>query len=276
MAFSTFLRRVASSTAPLLLRSFSASACALRQRSLSLVSAQSMILRHRWAFSSSFSSSSSFAMAKAPMNADASLLRVLESEIKCAEEGDDHKHVDEVPEGFPFEIEDKGMKFIRLKRIYQGKEKIEVVVGMPSLVKVPKVEEDKDEKGLRICSQASWRIPFIVRVSKDERVPALNFGCVAYPDEVIINSMSLIETQGGEEEEEDLLNYKGPDFNYLDERLKKAFYKYLELRGIMPLNTNFIHKYMINKDRREYLPWLRNLKAIVQKIFSNKGLFRCF
>ncbi|KAF3329087.1 Mitochondrial glycoprotein [Carex littledalei] len=264
MAFSRFLRRAASSTVPLLLRSFSASAST--SRPLSLISAQSMILRHRWAFSSSFSSSSSSAMAKAPT--DASLLRVIESEIKCAEECDDHEHVDEVPEGFPFEIEDeKGMNIIRLKRIYQGKEKIEVTVSMPSLVTGEEPEgedEDEDGEGEGANSQAQSHIPITVRVSKDGGAPALEFACTAYPDEVMIDSMSVIESRGGEEED-DLLNYEGPDFNDLDENLQKAFHKYLELRGITPLNTNFLHEYMINKDSHEYLLWLRNLKAFVQK-----------
>jgi complement component 1 Q subcomponent-binding protein len=263
MAFSRFLRRAASSAAPLLLRSFSASACA--SRPLSLVSAQSGLFRLRWA--SSFSSSSSSAMAKAPI--DASLLRVIESEIKCTEECDDHERVDEVPEGFPFEIEDEnGMNIIRLKRIYQGKEKIEVTVSMPSLVTGEEPEgEDEDDDKEGANSQAQSHIPIIVRVSKDEGAPTLEFACTAYPDEVVIDSMSVIESRGGEEEEEEdgLLAYEGPDFNDLDENLQKAFHKYLELRGITPLNTNFLHEYMINKDSREYLLWLRNLKAFVQK-----------
>lgn len=209
MAFSRFLRRAASSAAPLLLRSFSASACA--SRPLSLVSAQSGLLRHRWAFSPTFSSSSSSAMAKAPI--DASLLRVIESEIKCAEECDDHEHVDEVPEGFPFEIEDEnGMNIIRLKRIYQGKEKIEVTVSMPSLVTGEEPEgEDEDEEGEGANSQAQSHIPITVKVSKDEGAPALEFACTAYPDEVVIDSMSVIESREGGEED-DLLSYEGPDF----------------------------------------------------------------
>jgi complement component 1 Q subcomponent-binding protein len=46
----------------------------------------------------------------------------------------------------------------------------------------------------------------------------------------------------------------------LDENLQRAFHKYLELRGISPMTTNFLHEYMINKDSREYLLWLRKLK----------------
>ena len=51
----------------------------------------------------------------------------------------------------------------------------------------------------------------------------------------------------------------------LDENLQKAFNKYLELRGITAITTNFLHEYMINKDSREYLHWLQSLKEFVEK-----------
>lgn len=50
----------------------------------------------------------------------------------------------------------------------------------------------------------------------------------------------------------------------LDENLQRAFHKYLELRGITPMTTNFLHEYMINKDSREYLFWLNKLKDFVK------------
>lgn len=50
----------------------------------------------------------------------------------------------------------------------------------------------------------------------------------------------------------------------LDENLQKSFHKYLEIRGIKPSTTNFLHEYMINKDTREYKNWLKKLKQFVQ------------
>lgn len=50
----------------------------------------------------------------------------------------------------------------------------------------------------------------------------------------------------------------------LDENLQKAFHKYLEIRGIKPSTTNFLHEYMINKDSKEYLMWLKNVKAFIK------------
>ena len=50
----------------------------------------------------------------------------------------------------------------------------------------------------------------------------------------------------------------------LDENLQKAFHKYLEIRGIKPSATNFLHEYMINKEHKEYTNWLMNLKKFVE------------
>lgn len=212
MAFSRFLRRAASSAAPLLLRPLSASPCA--SRPLSLLSPLPALLRHCPAFSSSSSSS---ALDKAKSTTDASLLRVIDSEIKCAEECDDHDRLEEAPEGFPFEIQDEqGMSIIRLTRHYQGKEHIEVTVSMPSLVtgeEPPEEPEDDQEDNEADHSQTQSHVPLTVRVSKDEGGPTLEFQCTAYPDEVVIDSMSVLEsTGGGEEDEDDLLAYEGPDF----------------------------------------------------------------
>ncbi|KDO48135.1 hypothetical protein CISIN_1g041661mg, partial [Citrus sinensis] len=67
------------------------------------------------------------------------------------------------------------------------------------------------------------------------------------------------------EASDDQLAYEGPDFGDLDENLQKAFHKYLEIRGIKASTTNFLQEYMINKDSKEYLGWLKNLKKFIEK-----------
>ncbi|KAM0844006.1 hypothetical protein ACQ4PT_057336 [Festuca glaucescens] len=51
----------------------------------------------------------------------------------------------------------------------------------------------------------------------------------------------------------------------LEENLQQALYKYLELRGITPLNAKILHQHMIGKDRRRYLLWLAKLSDFVRK-----------
>ncbi|XP_016167054.1 uncharacterized protein At2g39795, mitochondrial isoform X2 [Arachis ipaensis] len=188
---------------------------------------------------------------------DENLLRVIESEITCAQETDNHT-VDEAPSNFPFKILDQpGQQTIMLERTYQGEE-IKVEVHMPDLVTGEENDDgrDDDDESER-ASQSS--IPLSVSVYKKDG-PYLEFSCVAYPDEVVIDSLSVKNP----EPSEDQIAYEGPDFQDLDEGLQKSFHKYLEIRGIKPSTTNFLHEYMINKDSREYLVWLQKLKQFVE------------
>uniref|UniRef100_A0A6V7QWY7 Uncharacterized protein n=1 Tax=Ananas comosus var. bracteatus TaxID=296719 RepID=A0A6V7QWY7_ANACO len=171
MAFSAALRR-ASTSAPLLCRALGGGHGTFHSfllRSLPSVSRTAPSSP----FASPFSSSSS-AVAKKP-SSDSTLLRVIDSEIKCAEECDDHDRVEEIPEGFPFEVQDeKGLNIITLRRSYQG-ESIEVVVSMPSLVtgeepdREREAENGEDGEGAgeenERPSQSS--IPLTVNVTKE-------------------------------------------------------------------------------------------------------------
>ncbi|PPS12283.1 hypothetical protein GOBAR_AA08360 [Gossypium barbadense] len=91
--------------------------------------------------------------------------------------------------------------------------------------------------------------------------PSLEFSCTAFHDGIGIDSLSFRNPNP----EDDELAYEGPDFNDLDENLQKGFYKYLEVRGIKPSTTNYLREYMADKDNREYLLWLKNLKKFVEE-----------
>ncbi|KAL0915137.1 hypothetical protein M5K25_015536 [Dendrobium thyrsiflorum] len=143
---------------------------------------------------------------------DSELLRVIDAEIKCAEDCDDHGRVEEIPEGFPFEIQnEKGKNTITLKRCYHG-EKIEVLVSMPSLVTGEEPEHDRragrndEELKKERANQSS--IPLTINARKNEG-HGLEFCCTAYPDELVIDTMSFKETK---ESDEEMLAYQGPDF----------------------------------------------------------------
>ncbi|XP_061343559.1 uncharacterized protein At2g39795, mitochondrial-like [Gastrolobium bilobum] len=201
---------------------------------------------------------SSVASSKNMPTSDENLLRVIESEIDCAQETDDHGAVEEVPSNFPFKIVDSaGQQTIILERTYQGEE-IKVEVHMPDLVTGEENDDgnDDDDNESERASQSS--IPLSVSVSK-KGGPFLEFSCVAYPDEIVIDTLSVKNPDLAE----DQIPYEGPDFQDLDEGLQKSFHRYLEIRGIKPSTTNFLHEYMINKDSREYLVWLKKLRNFV-------------
>ncbi|XP_023763932.1 uncharacterized protein At2g39795, mitochondrial [Lactuca sativa] len=190
-------------------------------------------------------------------SSDESLLRVIESEIKCSEES--FEEGEGVPDGFPFELNDNpGQQTVSLSREYQG-EAILVEVEPSSLVTGQEDDEDddKDDNDTENDNQSS--IPMVVKVSKTGG-PCLEFGVTAYADEIVIDSLSVKDP----DMTDDQLPYEGPRFDELDENLQKAFHKYLEIRGIKPSVTNFLHEYMVNKEHREYTNWLKNLKKFVE------------
>ncbi|CAL0304476.1 unnamed protein product [Lupinus luteus] len=191
-------------------------------------------------------------------NADDNLVQVLDSEIKCALEDDNAQRQVEIPDDFPFEIEDNpGERTIQLKRQYQD-ETIKVQVDIPNVA--PEENEDGDDhEGEKNGYETS--IPLVVSVFKGGNGVSLEFGVTAFPDEVSIDSLSVKQP----EESEEQLAYEGPDFTDLDENLQKAFHKYLEIRGIKPSTTNFLQEYMFSKDHNEYLDWLKNLKNFIEK-----------
>jgi len=188
-------------------------------------------------------------------SADGSLVQVLQSEIDCALEDDPAENQVEIPDDFPFEIEDNsGERTIHLKREYQD-ETIKVQVDIPNVAPEGNEDEEDAEKNDNESS-----IPLVVSVFKGNGV-CLEFGVTAFPDEISIDSLSIRQP----EESEDQLAYEGPEFTDLDENLQKAFHKYLEIRGIKPSTTNFLQEYMFSKDNKEYLVWLKNLKNFIEK-----------
>ncbi|KAL0770148.1 hypothetical protein Bca101_035298 [Brassica carinata] len=160
------------------------------------------------------------------------------------------------PGSFPFKIEDNpGHQTVTLTREYKG-EHIKVVVSMPSFDSDENDDED-DEDGHSNGSS----IPLVVTVTKKSGL-SLEFSCMAFPDEIAIDALSVCN-QGSTLE--DKLANEGPDFECLDENLKKTFYKYLEIRGVKASTTNFLHQYMMRKVKREYLLWLKNVKKFMEE-----------
>ncbi|KAM1069467.1 hypothetical protein ACFX13_001407 [Malus domestica] len=252
MAFTSILRRSAFSLAPL------ASRLARGQRSYHGAVATAA---NHFNFSRKPTQPSPFVPTHryySSHSSDQSLIRVIESEIKCAEETDDLDKVEEVPSSFPFKIEDTpGIQTVTLKRTYQG-EDIQVEVHMPDLVIGEDDDDDnQDDDNDEHANKSS--IPLVVTVSKTDG-PVLEFSVTAYPDEFQIDSLAVKNP----EDSEDQIAYEGPDFHDLDENLQKAFHKYLEVRGIKPSTTNFLHEYMLSKDSKEYANWLQQLKSFVE------------
>ncbi|KAL3521138.1 hypothetical protein ACH5RR_019287 [Cinchona calisaya] len=172
--------------------------------------------------------------------------------------------VKEIPPSFPFKLQDNpGLYNATLTREYQG-ETIVVEVPIPFFGEyADNDDDDGDEKG----AQTQSELPLEVIVSKSCG-PCLRFGCTAFPDDIVIDSLSFRDPDISE----DQIGYAGPGFSEFSEKLQKAFHKYLEISGVNPSTTIFLLEYMINKDDREYVKWLKNLKKFVVEAELNGSL----
>ncbi|GLJ55245.1 hypothetical protein SUGI_1185310 [Cryptomeria japonica] len=209
-------------------------------------------------WNSSIESRASFAsLAVATSKTDENLIKVLDSEIQCAVESDPPNEDVVTPDTIPFTIEDKpGEHSVILRRKY-GNEDIKVeVLGIGMVDQEGEDDDDDDEEGK---GSQQPQLNFNVTISKGDG-PCLEFNCSAYPDEIVIDMMSTKQPKGND----DVLAYEGPAFTDLDENLQKSFHKYLEIRGVKGSLSNFLLEYMINKDSREYIRWLKNVKQFVE------------
>ncbi|KAM3218669.1 hypothetical protein P3L10_023200 [Capsicum annuum] len=193
-------------------------------------------------------------------SSDESLIKVIQSEILCAESTDGQDEVEEAaPEDFPFKIEDHPeQQTITLTREYQG-ESIDVEVHMPDLVTGGEDENDGNAEDDRESGNQS-QIPLVVRVSKKN---GLSLKLVSQLKlmrwQLKVCQSKILKLLRIRLLMKDLISRED-----LDENLQKAFHKYLEIRGFKPSTTNFLHEYMINKDPRKYVMWLENLKKFIE------------
>uniref|UniRef100_A0ACD5TQV6 Uncharacterized protein n=1 Tax=Avena sativa TaxID=4498 RepID=A0ACD5TQV6_AVESA len=181
---------------------------------------------------------------------DGVVLRVIDGVIRSQYRG----LVEEISSDFPFEIRGKeGLAEVTLTRSLKG-EQIEVFVSMPKLDQdedhsnsLSSSNENEEDKGK--TPPEEYSLPVKVTVSKADG-SALVFTCNAYPDDIVIKSLSIRQKLVGAEEGSMITYDECPDFREVDKNLQQTFHKYLELRGITPTTTKLLHEYMISKDRR--------------------------
>ncbi|KAG5403871.1 hypothetical protein IGI04_009990 [Brassica rapa subsp. trilocularis] len=181
------------------------------------------------------------------ITAQENLVSVLESQIESAvvneETPDDGEEEDKLPEGFPFRIIDTpGERVFFLTRKFEN-ETILVEIDPSAPFDEAKKEEPNDPQ-----AEVLIGISMVINVSKHDYAPCLEFLANAYIDEIVINAIYVRQPQ---------------ELSDLDENLQKAFHRFLEIRGIKPNITEFVADYLANKDRRERLQLLKDVKTFV-------------
>lgn len=162
----------------------------------------------------------------------------------------------DIPDDFPFKVQDKAGKRVIVLTRNCGDETINIVVDLLN-ARCENVEDDAVNSEEESEPQPS--VPLSVTVSKENGL-SLEFDVRAFPNKISICGISIKEATSSSNQ----LDCKGPAFSVVNESLQKSFYEYLEVRGLTGSTANFLLEYVISKDTKEYTRWLKNIKNFVE------------
>ncbi|TQD95487.1 hypothetical protein C1H46_018899 [Malus baccata] len=116
----------------------------------------------------------------------------------------------------------------------------------------------KGVAGLR--NDVQLHITMIVNIFKKEGGNVLEIMCSAWLDSTEINKLFIRKP-----EKMPAQPYAGPEFKELDDELQDSLYEFLEARSINDDFTSFLHEYMKNKDKTEFIRWMGTVKSFIGK-----------
>ncbi|XP_075511078.1 uncharacterized protein At2g39795, mitochondrial-like [Primulina tabacum] len=158
-----------------------------------------------------------------------------------------------IPEFDAFKVEEKpGEQWIRLSRKFGAAEEIKIEVTMFDGSLPIKKDGDDAEDGVQL------HITLIVEIFKEENKDVMQFVCSAWPDSIEIRKVFIRRCDQIKD-----CPYTGPRFKELDDELQDSLYDFLEARGIDDDLAVFLHQYITNKDKTEYIRWLEKVKSFV-------------
>ncbi|KAE9467707.1 hypothetical protein C3L33_00388, partial [Rhododendron williamsianum] len=185
---------------------------------------------------------------------EGNILRLLRNEIQY--ELDRSPPFQPVPEFNSFSVDERpGEQWIRLNKNFGENEEIKVEVTMfDGSVPVKKTGNLTTEEDVTL------HITLIVDIFKGEGSKVLEFVCSAWPDSVEIQKVFMRgrDQMAG-------LPYTGPGFKELDDELQNSLYKFLEARGVNDDLAVFLHGFMKNKDKTEFIRWMGTVKSFIEK-----------
>ncbi|XP_023004841.1 uncharacterized protein At2g39795, mitochondrial-like [Cucurbita maxima] len=177
---------------------------------------------------------------------EGSILRLLRNEIRY--ELERHPPDQPVTKFGAFTIDERpGEQWIRLEREYGENENIKIEVTMFDHARTPPGED------------VLLHITIIVNINKRDSSEVLEIMCSAWPNDLEIDR--LLTRRG---EKMPAQPYAGPEFKELDDDLQNSLYDYLEARGVDDQLAVFLHKYVKNKDKTEFIRWMETVKAFIE------------
>ncbi|XP_073146249.1 uncharacterized protein At2g39795, mitochondrial isoform X2 [Henckelia pumila] len=179
------------------------------------------------------------------------LLRLIRYEIQY--ELDRSPPSPPIPEFDAFKVEEKpGEQWIRLTRKFGATEEIKVEVTMFDGSLPIKKDGADAEDGVQL------HITLVVELFKEESNDVMQFVCSAWPDSIEISKVFIRKRDQIKDH-----SHTGPRFKELDDELQDSLYDFLEARGIDDDLAVFLHQYITNKDKTEYIRWLEKVKSFV-------------
>ncbi|KAL1809752.1 hypothetical protein ACET3Z_026742 [Daucus carota] len=147
-----------------------------------------------------------------------------------------------------------GEQWIRLSRKFGENEEIKVEVTMfDGAVPV------KKKGGVDTDDNVELHITMIVDIFKGDGNSVLEFVCSAWSSSIQIQKvfMRAHDRMTGHP-------YTGPIFKDVDDSLQDSLYDYLETRGINDDLAGFLHAYIKNKDKSEFIRWMGNVSDFIR------------
>ncbi|CAL9215168.1 unnamed protein product [Arabidopsis halleri] len=180
------------------------------------------------------------------------ILRLIRSEIQSEL---DHSPILKLEDRFgPFTVDERpGEQWISLRRNFGDKEdiKIEATMFDGSVPSSKSTSSDPQDVQLHIT--------FIVNISKGDG-ETLEIMCSAWPDTIQISKFFVRKSSKNSPNA-----YIGPEFQEMEDELQDSVYRFLEERGISDGLAEFLHQYMKNKDKAEYIRWMETVKSYVEQ-----------
>ncbi|KAM0957078.1 hypothetical protein ACFX13_025883 [Malus domestica] len=186
---------------------------------------------------------------------EGNILRLLRREIQY--ELDHSPATQPVTKFKSFTVNDQpGEQWITLKRKFGEKEDIKIEATMfDGSVPIP-----NSKGGAGLGKDVQLHITMIVNISKKEGGNVFEIMCSAWPDTIEINKLFVRKP-----EKMPAQPYAGPEFKELDDELQDSLYEFLEARSINDDLAIFLHEYMKNKDKTEFIRWMGTVKSFIEK-----------
>ncbi|KAK2644735.1 hypothetical protein Ddye_019930 [Dipteronia dyeriana] len=148
--------------------------------------------------------------------------------------------------------EQPGEQWIRLRRKFEENEDIKVEATMfDGSIPVSKAGGPGQDVKLHIS--------LVINIHKGDG-EVLEFLCSAWPDSIEITNLFV---RGNDKKPS--RPYFSPQFKELDDDLQDSLYEFLEERGIDEKLAEFLHEYMVNKDKTEFIRWMETVKSYIEK-----------